>query len=39
MAKAQVREIAAAISPTQTLAEYVSGLSYKKHPPRGGLAH
>ena len=32
MVKAQVREIATAISPTQTLAEYVSGLSYKKIP-------
>jgi 2-methylcitrate dehydratase PrpD len=32
MVKAQVKEIATAISPTQTLAEYVSGLSYKKIP-------
>ena len=33
MVKAQVKEIAAAISPTRTLADYVSGLSYKKIPP------
>jgi len=32
MSKAQVREFTAANSPTQTLAEYVSGLSYKKIP-------
>ena len=32
MSKAQVKEFAATISPTQTLAEYVSGLSYKQIP-------
>ena len=32
MSKAQVKGIAAATSPTQTLAEYISGLSYKNIP-------
>ena len=32
MSKAQVKEFAAADSPTQTLAEYVSGLAYKNIP-------
>ena len=32
MVKAQVKEIAAALSPTRTLAEYVAALSYKKIP-------
>jgi 2-methylcitrate dehydratase PrpD len=32
MSKAQVKEFAAAISPTQTLAEYVSELTYKNIP-------
>ena len=32
MVKAQVRELAAENSPTQTLAEYVSTLTYKKIP-------
>ena len=32
MSKAQVREFTAANSPTQTLAQYVSALTYKKIP-------
>jgi len=32
MAKAQVKEVAAGIPPTRTLAEYVSGLSYRDIP-------
>jgi aconitate decarboxylase len=32
MSKAQLKEFASAISPTQTLAQYVSALSYKKVP-------
>jgi 2-methylcitrate dehydratase PrpD len=38
MAKAPVRETAAKISPTQTLAQYVSGLSYK-HIPQTVISH
>ena len=33
MAKVQLRETAAASSPTRTLAEYIAGLSYKDIPP------
>jgi hypothetical protein len=32
MAKQQVKEVAAGISPTQILAEYISGLSYRNIP-------